>query len=188
MQRKLYVFLFALTLISFIPQSHAQRGKSEFAFGYGRFSLYQFANLPPYNTSTGTFSLTYRYYVSPVVTLGMSFGYERISNWADFISFIPEVTVRYLDTKNNHATRVRLYGSFGYGLTLLNDLHTGPGKVDESGAKPYGFQVTPIGIRIGRQFAGFMEIGAGYKGIFHGGIALRVPRHLHHREQDVEAH
>jgi hypothetical protein len=187
MQRKLYVFLLAALLVSFVPQTFAQRGKSELALGYGRFSLTQFANLPPYNTSSGTFSLTYRYYVSRTVTLGLNLGYEHISNWANFTTVAPELTVKYLDTKNSDV-RVRLYGSFSYGITVLNDLHTGPGQADESGAKPWGFQATPIGIRVGRQFAWFMEIGAGYKGIFHGGLAVRVPRYLHHREHDVEAH
>ncbi len=187
MQRKLYIFCLAVALISFLPRTHAQRGKSEFAFGYGRFSTFQFANRPPYNTSSGTFSLSYRYYVSRTVTLGLTFGTEHISNWANFTCIMPELTVKYLDTKDSHV-RVRLYGAFSYGLTILNDLHTGPGEADETGAKPWGFQATPIGIRLGRQFAGFMEVGVGYKGIVHGGIALRVPRYVHHRETDIGAH
>ncbi|MBL7690698.1 MAG: hypothetical protein JNM41_03825 [Flavipsychrobacter sp.] len=186
MQRKMYIFCLALAMIASATQAVAQKGKSEFALGYGRFSIYQFANRPPYNTSSGTFSLTYRYYLSPTVTLGLGFGQERISNWASFASFIPEVTFKYLDTKDSHV-RVRLYGSVGYGFSVLTDLHpTGPGQVDESGAKPWGFQATPIGIRIGRQFAGFAELGLGYKGLLHGGIAWRFPKHWRNKEVETD--
>jgi hypothetical protein len=185
MQRKLYIFCLAVALFATATQGFAQRGKSEFSLGYGRFSIYQFANRPPYNTSSGTFSLTYRYYLSPTVTLGMGIGHENISNWASFTSFIPEVTFKYLDTKDSHV-RVRLYGSVGYGFSILNDLHTGVGKVDESGAKPWGFQATPIGVRIGRQFAGFMELGLGYKGIVHGGLSWRFPKHWRNKEVETD--
>jgi hypothetical protein len=183
MQRKLYIFCLAVVLIASIPQSFAQRGKSEFAVGYGRFSIFQFQNRPPYQTSSGTFSLTYRYYLSKDVTLGLGFGQERISNWASFASFVPEVTVKYLDTKDSHV-RIRLYGSVGYGISVLTNLHTGPGEYDETGAKPYGFQFTPIGIRMGRQFACFMELGLGYKGIVHTGLAWRFPKHWRVKEVD----
>jgi len=185
MQRKLYVFCLAVVLLFTVSQGYAQRGKSEFAVGYGRFSIFQFENRPPYNTSNGTFSITYRYYVSPTVTIGMGFGQERINNWAGFATFAPEVTFKYLDTKDSHV-RVRLYGSVSYGLTVLTDLDKGPGKIDETGAKPWGFQATPIGVRIGRQFAGFMELGLGYKGIFHGGLAWRFPKHWRYREVDTD--
>ena len=52
------------------------------------------------------------------------------------------------------------------------------GSADETGAKPYGFQATPIGARFGRQFGYFVELGFGYKGIIHGGAAFRFPRIL----------
>jgi hypothetical protein len=185
MQRKLYAFCLTIALISFASASFAQRGKSEFALGYGRFSVFQFQNRPPYNSSNGTFSLTYRYYLSPSVTLGLAFGHERINNWAAFATFAPEMTFRYLDTKDSYR-RVRLYGAVSYGISVLTDLHTGPGQFDESGAKLWGFQATPIGIRLGRQFACFMELGFGYKGIVHGGLAWRFPKKWHRHEQEEE--
>lgn len=183
MQKKLYILLVA-ALVAFMPHSFAQRNKSEFTAGFGYYSSYQFFNLRPYNTSTGTYTLGYRYYVSGAVTLGLCIGMERIENWAGFTTIAPEVTVKYMDTKNEYRTRVRLYGSVGYGISAVNDLHVGKGQADESGGKPWGAHFSPIGVRIGRQFAGFAELGFGYKGLFNAGVALRVPRTFHRHEAE----
>lgn len=183
MYNKFYSFCLAVALMLTAFNGFAQRGKSEFTLGYGRFSSFQFANRPPYNTSNGTFSLAYRYYVSKDVTVGLTFANERISNWAGFATFAPEVTVKYVDTKESYR-RVRLYGSISYGITAVTDRTVAPGQLDESGAKPWGFHCSPIGIRMGRQFAWFMEVGYGYKGLFHGGVAWRFPKHWRHAEVD----
>jgi hypothetical protein len=168
-------------MVSFIPRSLAQRGKSEIAFGYGYYSSFSFANhgmnMAPYSTSSGTWALNYRYYLTKDVTLGLGVGVESISSWASFVTIAPEATFCYLDTRHDYI-RVRLYGSVSMGITVLTDKTLGYGEADESGLKLWGFQGTPFGMRIGRQFAGFVELGYGYKGLIHGGIALRFPRIL----------
>jgi hypothetical protein len=177
MQRKIFLFCLALFMICLVPKSHAQRGKSELNLGYGYWSIYSLANKAPFNASSGVTTLNYRYYVTKDVTLGMSVGYENISTWASFLSVCPEVTVKYLDTRDDRI-RVRLYGAFSYGISFLTDNVTGPGHADETGAKPYGFQATPLGVRFGRQFAYYVEIGEGYKGLVHAGASFRFPRIL----------
>lgn len=177
------IILLAVSLFA-ATGAQAQRGKSELTLGYGYLSIYQFANKTPFNTSSGTIALGYKYYLSNTVTLGMGIGYENISNWASFTSFVPEVTFRYLDTKDSRI-RVRLYGAVGYGFTILNDLEIGQGFADESGAKPWGFQLTPIGMRWGRKLAWFAELGTGYKGTFHGGVSIRFPRKAQHSSQSA---
>jgi hypothetical protein len=179
-------------MICFLPKSHAQKGKSEISVGYGFYSFYSFVNHGlyedgEYRNSSGSLCVNYRYYLTRNVTLGLGFGYENISNWGSFVTFAPEVTATYLDTRNTTDIRVRLYGSFSYGVSIFEDAKAGdPNHFDESGAKPWAFQGTPFGIRIGRQFAGFCEIGLGYKGLVHGGIELRFPRMLAHREHVVD--
>lgn len=182
MQRKIYLFCLALAMICSVSHSYAQRGKSELAVGYGYHSLYGFVNGRPYDVSSGTSVFTYRYYVSRDVTLGMAIGYENIKNWGSFVSFVPELTVAYMDTRKDRV-RVKLYGAFSYGVSVFSDAITPRGQADESGLKPWAFQATPIGVRLGRQYAAFLEVGFGYKGLIHGGLALRVPRVLHHRER-----
>ena len=192
MQRKVSIFCLALCMICFIPKSHAQKGKSEIAVGYGFYSFYSFLNHGLYENgyyknSSGSICGTYRYYVTKDVTLGMGIGYENISNWGSFVSFAPEVTATYLDTRNTTDIRVRLYGAFSYGFAIFQDAEAyTPGHVDNTGAKPWAFQGTPFGMRIGRQFAGFVEVGLGYKGLVHGGMELRFPRKLAHREHGID--
>jgi hypothetical protein len=190
MLRKIFVLCFAVSMLSFIPQGHAQRGKSEISLGYGYYSVFSFINKGQnynshYSSSSGTTALTYRYYITKDVTLGLGIGYENISTYGSFLTFAPEVTFRYLDTRNARI-RVRLYGSVSYGMTVFEDLNVVPGQADGSGAKPWGFQATPFGVRIGRQVAWFGELGLGYKGLFHTGLSVRFPRILakHHHAKD----
>ncbi|MCW3121516.1 MAG: hypothetical protein JWQ38_1008 [Flavipsychrobacter sp.] len=187
MQRSLFIFCLALSMICFIPRSQAQKGKSELSIGYGRYSFYSFLNVnlhynAGHSNSSGTTVFTYRYYVSKNTTLGMSIGYENISTWGSFVTFAPELTTSYLDTRNTMNTRVRLYGLFSYGVSVFGDGLNRYGHVDESGPKPWAFQATPIGMRVGRQVAFYLEAGFGYKGILHGGVEIRVPRTFSHKQ------
>ena len=173
-------------MICFIPRTHAQRGKSEIAVSYGYYSIYSLVNGSPFSASSGVPTLTYRYYINKNVTLGMSVGYENISNDASFLTFAPEMTFCYLDTRHD-LVRVRLYGALSYGISVLDDLSVTPGNTDRSGPKPYAFQATPLGIRLGRQVAGFLELGIGYRGIVHGGLEVRIPNVLkQHRISNAE--
>ncbi len=177
-QARFFVFCLAVaTLMMFAPDAYAQRRKSEVKLGYGQLSSFQLNNRAPYNTSSGAFCLSFSYYVSRSVQVGLGAGYERISDWASVFTVSPEVSVKYMDTRTTRV-RVRLYGSVAYGISAVSDLHVAPGQVDESGAKPWGVQLTPIGVRIGRTWAGFCELGYGYKGLVHGGLAVRFPRYL----------
>ena len=160
--------------------SFAQRGKSEFSIGYGYYSIYSLINGVPFNASSGSTTLTYRYYLTKDFTLGIGLGYENISTWGSFVNIVPEITATYLDTRGSRY-RVRLYGSVAYGITAFKDLNVGPGLADETGVKPWAFQATPCGIRIGRQIAGYAEIGLGYKGLINAGMSVRFPRKaVHH--------
>jgi len=175
----------AVAMLGLATQGYAQRGKSEFAVGYGGLSLYSYLNVGrnynvSHSKSGGNATIAYRYYLTRDLTLGMGIGYENISNWGSFVSFVPEITMSYLDTRQDRI-RLKLYGAFSYGVCALSDANAGPGHDDESGLKAWAFQATPLGVRVGRQWAGFLELGFGYKGLLHGGIALRVPRKLQHR-------
>jgi hypothetical protein len=177
MKGKIPVLFFALLMIFSAHRSFAQRGKSEIAVGYGYYSIYSYVQGAPYSASSGVSNITYRYYINKNVTMGMGIGYENISTWGSFLSFVPEMTFCYLDTRND-MIRVRLYGALAYGVSVFDDLNPQAGRADRSGLKPSGFQATPLGMRIGRQVAGFIEVGVGYKGTVHGGLEVRFPRIL----------
>ena len=177
MKGKLPVLFFALLMICCAHSSFAQRGKSEISVGYGYYSVYSFYNGAPFSASSGVTNITYRYYINKNVTMGMGIGFENINTWGSFVSFVPEMTFCYLDTRND-MIRVRLYGALAYGVSVLNDGRHEAGLSDQSGLKPWAFQATPLGMRIGRQVAGFIEVGVGYKGTVHGGLEVRIPKIL----------
>jgi hypothetical protein len=187
-QRNVFILCLFLTIFACTPFSRAQKGKFEFSAGMGCFSGYSFANKAQngaaYATSSGVANFAGRYYLSKNVTLGLNISYENISTWATFFTVAPEVSVAYLDTRDAN-TRVKLYGAASFGISVLSDNVLGRGEADESGPKAWGGQITPFGVRLGRQFAVFTEIGFGYKGLVNGGLALRVPRRLHHHREQV---
>lgn len=176
MQRKIYIFCLALSMISLFPRtSFAQKGKSEISVAYGPYSIYTFINGRPYDVSSGTGMLSYKYYLTKRTTLGMVVGYENISNWGSYLTFAPEASYSYYDNKEARI-RVKMYGAASVGLTVFDDFYVYKDIYshhrDESGAKLTG-HVSPFGIRVGRKFAGFMEVGLGYKGLFNFGLAYR---------------
>jgi len=177
MKRKIYLFCLVFSMLCLsASSSFAQAGKSEFSAGYGYLSIYTMVNGTPFKYSSGSSTFSYRYYLTRDVTLGLGIGYENISNWGSFVNIAPELTGTYLDTRNKTRCRVRIYGSISYGIALFKDLNVQAGQSDESGPKPWAFQATPFGIRVGRQIAGYAEIGVGYKGLINGGLSVRFPR------------
>jgi hypothetical protein len=184
MQRKLSILCLAICMITFIPHSQAQQGKSEFQAGYGYWSIYSLANGKPFSNSTGVPTFTYRYYLSKQVTLGIGAGYENITNFGSWTTVAAEVTVAYLDTRDAF-TRIRIYGAASYGVGIFSDARNQINETDASGPKPYGFQATPFGVRVGRQVAVYAELGCGYKGLINCGLDLRVPRRLGAREDRI---
>lgn len=176
MQRTIYICCLALSLVSFFPQSSfAQKGKSEVSVAWGPYSIYTFLNERPYDVSSGTGMISYKYYLSKRTTLGMVVAYENLSNWGSYLTFAPEATYAYYDNKDARI-RVKMYGSASLGLTVFDDFAISRDLYtyhrDESGAKITG-HISPFGIRIGRKLGGFMELGLGYKGLFNFGMSYR---------------
>ena len=176
MQRKIFMFCLALSMICFIPMSRAQKGKSEISLAYGNYSAYTIYNGKPYNVSSGVGMLNYKYYLTKKVTIGMVIAYENINTYGSNLIFAPEFTYSYYDNKDDRI-RVKMYGGASIGLAVFDDYMYNPqsyyiAKTDRSGAKFTG-QVTPFAIRIGRKVGGFLELGYGYKGIFNFGLSYR---------------
>ena len=172
-RKHIYAICIAVAGLTAGYNANAQKGKAEIGFSWGHFSMFTLYNGSPFNTSSGTSSLNLRYYLNNAVSVGINVGYENNSSYGSFLTFAPECTFRYLDTKDNRV-RVRLYGAAGFGLTVFNDNEASiPGHSDNTGPKLWGFQGTPLGIRVGRKLAGFAEIGYGYKGLINGGLSYR---------------
>ena len=69
---------------------------------------------------------------------------------------------------------VKLYGSVGVGLSYINLLNRkeGQSELDEHAAT-VAFNISPFGIRVGRQVGGYIELGVGYRGLVAAGVDIR---------------
>lgn len=157
-----------------------------FAFGHvirDIFSSYQSEEIG--RTSFPMLGLGYRYHISERVNVGILASYmqnkrtykltktgeedkEAVSD-DQFFFVTPVIEYAYLNREN-----VRLYGSAAAGLAILKSSYKTVG--DSGNADPnyaLDFQVNPIGIRVGRQIAGYAELGFGLKGIITLGVSAR---------------
>ena len=101
------------------------------------------------------------------------------------ITIAPEIVCNYyLQDDHELNLNLKLYGLCGLGVVYSKDEKdtTGTNTISSIGdfyhgtnKKSFGFSyhVSPIGIRIGRLFSGYIELGYGYKGIVNCGIDIR---------------
>ncbi len=130
--------------------------------------------------TSGTWSLSYDYRFKKWFDLGLTFSYygeysrsysNRDSslvgrNRAHAVTVMPMARFTWLNRR-----WVRMYSSLGLGATF------GYGRFDTEGSRPenamIAFQVTPVGISVGRSFFGFAEIGLGAQGALMMGVGYR---------------
>jgi hypothetical protein len=133
--------------------------------------------------STGAGFLSGRYYVNSWLGVGLTLGMEIIKadlvNGEDVIIgdytyrsqvIAAEFKFRYLNTEF-----LQLYSGLGSGFRFgkektryLND----PPDISDVGL--WTGHINLLGIRIGKGFGGFLELGYGYKGIFNVGISCHL--------------
>ncbi len=130
--------------------------------------------------TSGTWSLSYDYRFKKWFDLGLTLSYygeysnsysNRDSslvgrNRAHAVTVMPMARFTWLNRR-----WVRMYSSLGLGATF------GYGRFDTEGSRPenamIAFQVTPVGISVGRSFFGFAEIGLGAQGALMMGVGYR---------------
>ncbi len=130
--------------------------------------------------TSGTWSLSYDYRFKKWFDLGLTLSYygeysrsysNRDSspvgrNRAHALTVMPMARFTWLNRR-----WVRMYSSLGLGATF------GYGRFDTEGSRPenamIAFQVTPVGISVGRSFFGFAEIGLGAQGALMMGVGYR---------------
>lgn len=215
MLRKLFLLLVVCSVSTFVnAQDKTDPIKPdvfighEVILGHGILPANQlFASLGPADysnsTATGAISLTYRYHISRVISVGLAAMYEHEDGtwrtgtglllsifggsyqfYGNFsrtcITIAPEVTFNYGDVADG---MLRFYGMFGAGFTFKqqNAYLTGSndpnfsieGTVPRFAPMHLNMQLTPFGMRYGKALGGFVELGCGYKGIFNYGITYR---------------
>ena len=126
--------------------------------------------------SRGVINLNYIYHPNPVFGVGGSVGYNRLSvNMEDKTGKLTAASANIIfamvDAKVNWFRQdiFGMYSKAGLGVMCING-----NMMEESGGNvwlPTG-QLSIIGMELGRQFCGFMELGAGMQGILQVGLKL----------------
>lgn len=135
-------------------------------------------------SSVGALFLTYRHIFRNDlymwgITAGISSSVSKIYNVGQyegdltrkFYSLAIEWEYRYY----NHGV-IQVYSGLGLGFTYGNETFT-PNEVVQSSTgniSSVAYQLNAVGIRIGKQFGGYIEFGYGYKGIINLGFSTQL--------------
>jgi hypothetical protein len=200
--KKSFLFLVLTGLFVFNSNiSFTQDKPNQFSAGYGVFTVDEelsiiedvissMITVGSFTTDniqmTGAVIFTYNYALSKVVHLGGAFAYENITEDVfinpgtgktkagelnrNFYTLAAEAKFSYV-----HANIFQMYSGVGVGATLNTDEYkANDGKSNSDTQGHFNFQINLVGLRIGNAFAGFAELGYGYKGILNFGLSLRL--------------
>lgn len=128
----------------------------------------------------GPVSLNYKFFFKERLSVGASLlysynklNYEETNGFKSSMTFHALTILPRFDFYYIRNPKFALYGSLAAGgLVLMNnngDRHEG---IDDVGAA-FAFQVTPIAMRIGRDFGFVLELGVGSHGLANGGVSYR---------------
>jgi len=125
-------------------------------------------------TSTPVLGLNYRYHLSRLFSVGGTFNYQQFKNRYSLLGteFL-ETTTRYFTVMGRFdITYLRfelfqMYSGAAAGICLQNESSSG---FDSNNHTFFGLQVNLVGLRIGKQLAGILELGFGCNGIAVAGM------------------
>ena len=202
MKRKILIFSFLLLVSASVFNVHSQSRRNELRLGVGIFSTSQFidafsdviiSTIPTGTTvqngsSIGAWQAGYRYLLTDRWAVGGSFIFDYET--ADAIRNISGFgDTKIGDFKRFHYTlgaeadfsyiareKFAFYSSLGIGATLYHQTYRQEGatNTDSDDLIHFNFQVTPIGLKFGNVWGGFLELGFGYKGIISLGLFCRL--------------
>lgn len=180
------------------PLMAQEKGSSEFSLGYGLATSTQFVydigdmwgsiftlgNVTyDREKSSGAIHLGYKYSIGNKFTLGAVFVYEQVNNDVKsgndllgknvnrFYTLALESDFRYISKE-----KFQMYSGLGLGYTFGNqDFEASAATEQDADYQVHliNFQITGIGVRVGKSFGGFAELGFGYKGIINLGISYQ---------------
>ncbi|MDR3308811.1 MAG: hypothetical protein LBS80_02525 [Tannerella sp.] len=198
MKTKMVLIISFIAIVSFTGlKAQGDERKHEFSIGAGIFSTSNIVfaigdaivngiNITgdakfEEHTASPVYHLGYKYYLSRKIGLGatLTAGTEKakgmISNQYDgelkrFYSNIAiESSFNYVNTEY-----VKVYALAGVGLLYLQQAYTPQNeKKKEQSLCTADFQITPIGVKVGKTAGCYLEAGFGYKGIVSCGVFYR---------------
>jgi len=190
-------FLLILGLIIITsPLAHSQDKPNQISVGYGVITIDEeldliedvigsFISIGTFKTDntqmSGAAVFTYNHALSDIVHLGGAFAYETITEdvlVADslagdlkrqFYTLAAESRFTYI-----HGSFFQMYSGVGAGITFNTDtFEDKSGNSKSENQTHFNFQLNLLGLRVGNSFAGYAELGYGYKGIVNFGLSIR---------------
>lgn len=134
--------------------------------------------------NSGMWGLGYKYHFNNRLNVGVDIGLLTASKDTElsktndtytvhrktnFFLVMPTIQYSYLNKEI-----IQLYGNLGTGLlsySVKENKDDGTNYSDNYTS--FAFQLNPIGIRVGKQFAGYAELGFGFKGIINVGASYK---------------
>lgn len=186
------LIIVVIILLSFTLNISAQESKHEVSAGVGFFTTSEiigvFSNVLATGLSgglysadesyTGAYHVSYKYRFTERFAFGGTALYEHADAIAksnneefgkyknNYYTLAAEADYRYIN--NGY---LKLYGLVGAGATLYSQKFVPNTGDSETNSKVhFNFQITPIGIKIGKTVGAFAEAGFGYKGILSAGL------------------
>lgn len=199
--KKLSLLIFILFLSSNIYSQNLKikNPKSEVSFGYGLLSIQEvgtefgiglmtyafdfFSDSSDVDAPVGPVMLRFNSFVSSNISVGATGSYTniKIKNLSTtdpkdvstfdikFYTLIGHVNLNYFP-KNI----VQLYSGISLGFTYATAKATSTyTKPYNNGGTTMAYHVNALGIRVGRDVGGFLELGLGYNGIINGGFSVK---------------
>lgn len=140
---------------------------------------YSLADVPMEGSMrTGSMNLGYTYRLTPSLTVGGLFGYSGNAGniegtasrvFTSYYSLMPQVLLEWYRKK-----AWTLYSRLALGVVIANVTQQTGTAIDTSlTAAAFTFQVSPIGVELGRTVAAFAEAGFGATGVLTIGVRAR---------------
>jgi hypothetical protein len=137
------------------------------------------------STSIGIFSFGYNRFISKKIKLGFNANYTSINNgieyskngavvrhikWSDdFLSFMLRADFHYVKKEN-----LSMYSGLAVGVSFITSKEgAGAEGLSIPANTAFAFQINGFGIRVGKGFGFFAEVGFGYLGILNAGFNIR---------------
>lgn len=133
-------------------------------------------------SSSGTISAGYHRYLGKIVAIGFSATIDFIGHSIEFdkeTSFRSSaIVVSVMPAINFHYIRKNLFSVYGGGsagaVAWIYTTDYTNNSLNASGVKwLFAYQLTLIGMRVGKDVGGFIEMGCGYQGMVKAGLSLK---------------
>jgi len=145
---------------------------------------------PAVTSATPTLFLSYRYYFFDRLAIGVTYGLQSISGNSNYennpvppYNFTDRCQTLAAEGKFTFLVRktIVLYQFIGIGASVITKRKDYGNYSNTTTGYTLNTQFTPFGVRYGRNFAFFTEIGIGYKGLVNMGLSFE-PGYWKHKK------